>query len=111
MTQVFLGRLLKEAREARRLTQDEVGAVLGMTRGNLSQIENGHRKTVVFEPEQAIKLCRLLEIDMLDLVLAMGYPIKVPGMDDPRDVALLAAFHRQSPATQEMLRRGLEVES
>lgn len=111
MAQLFLGQMLKDARLRRRLTQDDVSSVLGMTRGNYGQIERGDRKTVVFEPDQAIKLCRLLELDMLNLVIAMGYPVKVPSLNDPRDVAFLEAFHRQPPAVQEALRRAVGVDT
>jgi transcriptional regulator with XRE-family HTH domain len=103
-----LGSLLKERRLARNLIQEEVSAVLGVTRQRYGQIENGS-SSITIPPDRATKLCRLLEIDMLDLVIAMGYPIRLPGVDRTEDVTLLKAFHEANRETQEFVRRGLEL--
>lgn len=62
MAQISFGRLIADARKARDLTQEEVAAVLGMTRANYSQIETGARKEVL-SPEVATKLARLLNAE------------------------------------------------
>lgn len=81
-----------------------------MTRGNYSQIETGKRKDVI-DPEKAVKLCRLLEIDMLDLVIAMGYTVKTAGPTSRRAQAVAQAFDAASPTVQEHIARGLGVET
>lgn len=87
----------------------QVGAVLGITRQRVGQIESG-KGSLWVEPDRAIKLCRLLQIDMLDLCLAMGYPIRCPGADSPRDLQLLKGFHQAPPSVQEHVLRGFEAE-
>jgi transcriptional regulator with XRE-family HTH domain len=78
LAQISFGRLIADARKARDLTQEEVAAVLGMTRANYSQIETGARKEVL-SPEVATKLARLLNLDMLILhKLAASHSPPVP---------------------------------
>lgn len=110
MAKVYFGTLLAERRKARRLTQEEVASVLGMTRANYSLLETGKRKEVI-GPDQAIKLARLLEIDMLDLVVAMGYPVRPGGTLSRRAEQVAQAFESASPTVQEHIARGLGVET
>lgn len=110
MAQISFGRLIAEKRKTRRLTQEDVAAVLGMTRANYSQLETGKRKDVL-DPERTIKLARLLEVEVLDLVIGMGYPLRLPQIEDSKDLSLIRAYHEASPATQDFVRRGLGLES
>lgn len=110
MAQVFFGRLLADRRKARNLTQEDVASVLGITRANYSQMETGKRKEVL-DPERAAKVARLLEIELLDLVIAMGYPIRPSGPFSPRTARVAQAFEGASPAVQEHIARGLGVDN
>lgn len=110
MPQNFLGRVLLEHRKARELTQDDVASALGISRQRYGQIENG-KEQVAFDPERAQKLARLLQIDMLQLCVAMGFPIRCPGFENDFEPVLLQAFRSASPAVQEHIRRGLGLET
>lgn len=110
MAEKTLGSLLKEHRLKRNLIMEDVAGVLGITRQRYGQIESGKR-TIYVEPERAIKLCRLLEIDMLDFCLTMGYPIKCPGFDNPREALVWKAFREAAPSVQQLIRRQLTAGS
>lgn len=106
LAQNYFGRLLAEKRKARDLTQEEVAAVLGMTRANYSLLETGKRKDVL-DPERAIKLAKLLQVDMLTLVNAMGYPVRVSGAESEDEIRLLQEFRNLEPSARRFLLRGL----
>ncbi len=110
MAQISFGRLLAERRRARALTQEDVAAILGMTRANYSLLETGKQKSVI-EPDRAVKLARLLDIDMLTLVQAMGYPVKIPGFPDNEEATFLQAYREHSPAQQAVLRAAVGLGS
>lgn len=97
------GRLLAERRRAKGFTQKEVASFIGMTRENYSWMETGRRKEPL-GPDQAKRLSRLLDLDMLTLLNAMGYGVECPGFENEEEVALVAAYRRLSPAQQRMLR-------
>jgi hypothetical protein len=80
---------------------------LGMTRGNYGHMESGRRKEVL-TPDQSIEVARRLDIDMLHLVTAMGYPVQCPGFENEREIRLVMAFRRAHPETQRFLIQGLE---
>lgn len=109
MAKKFLGDLLAEARKAKRLTQEDVAQSIGMSRGNYGHMESGRRRDVL-DPDQARTVSRRLGISMLDLVVAMGYPVECPGFEDEKEVALLAAVRKASPAERRFLLRGLGIE-
>lgn len=72
-----IGRQIRLARRARRLTQAQVGAALGMSRTTIGQIENGTVQDIGVR-----KLIRLLEFLELELrVRAAGQP---PTMEELR---------------------------
>lgn len=109
MAQISFGRLLAERRKFKNLTQEDVAAVLGMTRANYSQIETGKRKEVI-DPDRAIKLSRLLDVDMFALVTLMGYPLRHPGQLTEDEVELLESYRRLSPAQQRVIRAAARAE-
>jgi len=83
--------MLADARKKKGLTQDDMANALGMTRGNYGHVESGRRKDPL-TPDQAETVARRLGINMLDLVIAMGYPVKCPGLEGEKEVALLQAY-------------------
>lgn len=103
VAQLSFGKLLAERRRAKHLTQEDVAGVLGMTRANYGLIEGGKRKEVI-DPDRAIKLARLLDIDMFQLVAAMGYPLRIPGSLTEYEAQLLENYRRLSPAQQQVIR-------
>lgn len=106
----FFGTMLKDARIRKGVSQEEMANALGMTRGNYGHMESGRRKEVL-SPEQAVLVARRLDIDMLDLVVAMGYPVRVPGLENDREARLVREFRRLSPDAQRFLLRGLGIET
>lgn len=109
MAQISFGRLLAQHRRAKNLTQDDVAGVLGMTRGNYSQMETGKRKEVI-DPERAIKLCRLLDLDMNSLLREMGYPLRIQGAMDESEALLLEHYRQLTPAQQRVIRAAVSPE-
>jgi len=109
MSQISFGRFVGEARRRRGLTQEEVAGVLGMSAVNYGDMERGKRKEVL-DPERSIRLCRLLNIDMLDFVVAMGYPVRMPGVS-AEDVEFLKALHELTPDQQRVLRAAVGLGS
>lgn len=105
----FFGSILKDARTRKRISQEEMARDLGMTRGNYGHMESGRRKEPL-TPEQARIVARRLDIDMLELVTAMGYPVRVPEFENEQEARLLTAFRRLSPDAQLFLLRGLGLE-
>lgn len=56
---------IKTAREAKKLTQEEVAEALGVTRTNFNHIENGKVNLTV---EKFIDLCLILGVEVNDLL-------------------------------------------
>lgn len=110
VAQKYFGRMLGDRRKAKGLTQEDVAAILGISRSNYSLVETGKTKEVI-DPERAIKLARLLEIDMLDLVIAMGYPIRLPGFEDEEEAAFLQAYRQLTRDQQRVLRAAVGLGS
>lgn len=110
MTKSFFGGLLRERRLAKHYTQDDMARFLGTTRANYAHWESGRRKDAL-TPDQAHTISRLLDIDMLTLVNAMGYDVKPTGLRDAKEAALLERFREQDPAMQRFLLRGLGIET
>ena len=80
-----------------------------MSRTNYAHIEGSHRKEGL-SPEQAAAACRELAIDMLELVAAMGYPVKLPApLPSPEEQRLLDAYRRASPVVRKFLLQGLGI--
>lgn len=110
VTKSFFGGLLRQRRLAKQLTQDDLARFLGTTRANYAHWESGRRKDVL-TPDQAHTISRLLDIDMLTLINAMGYDVKPAGLRDAREAELLGAFREASPDVQRLLLRGLGIET
>lgn len=60
-----IGKLIKNARHARRLTLEQIANELGMTPGHISMVENGKREPSL---KVFLKLCRLLQCSPNDLM-------------------------------------------
>jgi len=103
----YFGSLLKEARERKGITQDEMARELRMTRGSYGHMETGRRKALT--PEQARIVSRRLDIDMLTLVNAMGFRVNVPGFQNETEIELIREFRRLSPEAQLLILRGLRI--
>lgn len=56
-----LGTRIKELRKSRHLTQDDIADVLGITRGQISNLEHNRRSLSL---EQLNKLCEYFKVDM-----------------------------------------------
>jgi len=106
----FFGAILREARQRQGISQEDMARDLGMTRGNYGHMESGRRKEPL-TPDQARIVSRRLQIDMLRLVTAMGYPIRAPGFENEHEMRLLEAYRRASPELRRFLDQGLGLES
>lgn len=107
-TKSYLGTLLAERRQAKQLTQDDMARALRMARSNYTHIESGRRKDVALTPDQAVIVCRVLDIEMLDLVLAIGFPVKLPaGVETEEELHLLQGFRRASHPLRRYMLAGL----
>ena len=56
-----LGRKIKELRKSRHLKQDELAEVLGLSRGQISNLEHGRRSLNL---AQLQKICEFFKVDM-----------------------------------------------
>ena len=56
-----IGTKIKELRKSRHLTQDDIAEVLGITRGQISNLEHNRRSLSL---EQLKKLCDYFKVDM-----------------------------------------------
>lgn len=56
-----LGQRIKELRKSRSLKQDDIAEVLGLSRGQISNLENGRRNLSL---KQLEKLCEFFKVDM-----------------------------------------------
>lgn len=56
-----LGQRIKELRKSRSLKQDDIAEVLGLSRGQISNLENGRRNLSL---KQLEKLCDFFKVDM-----------------------------------------------
>lgn len=81
-----------------------------MARTNYGHVESGRRKDVL-TPDQAREVARILEVNMIDLVTAMGYPVTAPGYRNETEMRLVEAFRGAAPSVQQLILRGLEVET
>lgn len=102
--------MIASHRVARGYLQKEVAERVGMTRENYVQVETGRRKEAL-TPQQAVAISKALDIPMLSLVSAMGYPVDCPGFEDEEEVRVLLAYRQADAMTREFLRRGLGLET
>lgn len=61
MDNIELGKRIKELRKSRNLRQDDLGRVLSLSRGQISNLETGKRSLNLAQLE---KLCSLFKVDM-----------------------------------------------
>lgn len=81
-----------------------------MTRANYSLVETGKRKDVL-DPDRAVKLARLLNVELFDLVVANGFPLRQTGPLSPKAMAVARAFDEAAPSVQDHVARGLGVDT
>lgn len=103
-----LGGLVREARLNKRLTQTEVGDGLQLSREQISQIERGRPKKPL-DPEHINTLARLLDLNVLDLVIALGYRVEVPGIEDEQQASLLRLFQAAPREVRQAILGGLQA--
>lgn len=94
-----LGGLVREARLNKRLTQTEVAEGLSLSREQISQIERGRPKKPL-DPEHINTFSRILGLNVLDLVVALGYEVRVPGIEDEEQATLLRLYQSALPVGQ-----------
>lgn len=87
------GRLIKDARRAKNLTQEDVAAWISVDRSAISQLETTGRKTPL-DPDKTRILARGLDISPLVLLQAMGYETGFDGIRGEEEVVLLSAFRK-----------------
>lgn len=61
MNNIELGKRIKELRKSRNMKQDDLANTLGISRGQISNLENGRRSLNL---KQLEKLCNLFKVDM-----------------------------------------------
>ena len=106
VTKNYFGAWLADRRKAKNLTQDDVAARLGMSRGNYGHFESGRRK-VPLTVEQHRTLVRLLDLDGLELLTRQGFEARCPGFENQEEIAVLQAYRRLDPDGRRFLLRGL----
>jgi transcriptional regulator with XRE-family HTH domain len=89
------GQLLRDARERRGLGQEDIAVALKVDRSLVSQWERGINKRPV-SPDDVNRLSKLLDVTVLDLVEALGYDVRLSGIEDEAAAALLGAYLRAS---------------
>ena len=65
MDDIIVGKLFKEIRESKKLTQEDVASVLGVGRNAIVRIEQGTRK---ISADELIKLEKLFNIELHNFV-------------------------------------------
>lgn len=103
-----LGGLVREARLNKRLTQTEVAEGLSLSREQISQIERGRPKKPL-DPEHINTFARLLGLNVLDLVIALGYHVEVPGIEDEQQASLLRLFQAAPREVRQAILGGLQA--
>ena len=88
-----LGAKIKELRDRRGLTQDELALLAGLSKSYISLLENGERGEKA-NLEMIHKVARALKVSSEELLMAGGY-IKVSKLDD---TAYVAETYRSLPA-------------
>lgn len=83
--------------------------MLGISRQRYSQIET-EKAEIFLDPERATKISRLLKVDVFDLLVAMGYPLRVPGALDNEESQLLESYRQLTPAQQRVIRAAVSPE-
>lgn len=89
------GLLLKEWRESRGLLQEDVGKELGVDRSLISQWERNVFKHPIGATE-VNKLSKWSGIPVLEWVSALGYDVRLSGIEEEAGAALLLAYLRAS---------------
>lgn len=100
-----LGRFVREQRDARGWSQDELAARAGanMTFTSISNIERG--KTILPDPPAMIGIAEAFDMHVCDLYVAAGYPEFAVGMIAlPRMAAESEMTYPASPAIVDLVR-------
>lgn len=103
------GQLLQGAREAKGLRQEDIGRALGVDRSMIGKWENGQIKRPV-APDDVNRLAELLDVPVLQWVIALGYDVRFEGIADEADAVLLEAYQQASDAQREVVRIALGLE-
>jgi len=74
------GQLIKNARKAKGLTQDQVADLLGIKRQGYAHYEYGHSLPTA---DDLPKLCEVLDLDPTVFGMSGQTPVSVPPTDDP----------------------------
>ena len=102
------GQLIREMRERRDLTQDNIARELHIDRTMVARWERGQLKQAV-APQHVNALARVLSLSVLDLVLALGYDVRFEGIEDEEEVAILSAYRQLSLLEQRLIRAALAL--
>lgn len=78
-----MGERIRTLRESRRLSQDQLGGIVGVSGASISQWENGATKYI--RPENFLKLCAYFGVDPYWLVF---------GKDEQPDLSSTGRFRR-----------------
>lgn len=101
-----LGKNIKSFRKSARLSQEQVGAVLGLNRSSVSKIERG--ETFVVKPEHIVRLCELFKCEPSDLygIETVRVQSSVPMCDEAHEIISLLPLldQQQAAAVLEMIR-------
>lgn len=103
-----LGGLVRDARLNKRLTQVEVAEGLSLSREQISQIERGRPKKPL-DPEHINTFARILGLNVLDLVIALGYHVEMPGIEDEEQATLLRLYQAAPREVQMSTLGGLQA--
>lgn len=100
------GALLADRRKTLDMTQTDVADRLGTSRANYSHMETQRASQDHLALLQ--KACDVLDIDPLEMCLALGFKVRLPeGIRDLEESRLLERWRNLDPESKTFLRRGL----
>lgn len=92
------------------MLQEEIATALGMDRSMVGKWENGQFKRPV-SAEDVNRLSELLNVPVIEFVLALGYDVRFEGIETEEEVELLEAYRRASEAQHLAVRGALLLPS
>lgn len=97
----FLGSRVSALRKDKKLTQDELAKLVGVTQGAIAQIENNMRKTI--SAPTLLKLAAALEANPEWILTGKGDPKAMPQVSQESTTELVGLFEGMTEANKAAL--------
>ena len=102
-----IGTLLADRRKEKGMTQQDVADRLKTSRANYSHMETTRRRD---QNRLLVEVCEVLDIDPLEMVLALGFKVRLPdGVQDLEEAKLLDRWRNLPAETKSFLRAALRL--